>query len=194
MKTILIVLTLMLVPAVALVAQKTKKVQTFSETKVLPFSAEQVWAIVGEDYGKVADSHPRIISSDYINGELKGCEGAERVCNFNQAGTQYLHERISDWNPEAMSFTNTVFHAGKFPVDPAYTKAIYKVSPIDANSCEISFNMQYRTKPAIMGGFAKGKFRKLIRDYFIAIEHHLSTGEKVTRDNFKSIKKSLVSK
>ena len=121
MKVLLIFLSMMLLPAMALVAQKEKKVQTFTETKVLPFSAEQVWEVVGDDYGKIADSHPRIVSSNYINGALAGGEGAERVCNFNPSGTQYLHERISDWDPENMSFTNTVFHAGKFPVDPAYT-------------------------------------------------------------------------
>lgn len=35
----------------------------------------------------------------------------------------------------------------------------------------------------------KGNFKKLIGDYFIAIEHHIKTGEKVTQENFKAIKK-----
>jgi hypothetical protein len=49
--------------------------------------------------------------------------------------------------------------------------------------------MQYRTKPGFMGGIMKGSFKKLINDYFIAIEHHVKTGEKVTKDNFKDIRK-----
>ena len=52
--------------------------------------------------------------------------------------------------------------------------------------------MNYRTKPAFMGGMMKGSFKKLINDYFIAIEHHVKTGEKVTKDNFKEIKKAYV--
>ena len=35
----------------------------------------------------------------------------------------------------------------------------------------------------------KGKFKKLISDYFIAIEHYGKTGEAVTKENFKEIKK-----
>ena len=170
--------------------QAQKKVKTFTVSKVLPHSAEQVWAIVGEDYGAIAHSHPRIISSEYINGTLKAGEGAERVCHFNEKGTQYLKEKMINYDPENMTFVNTVYKAGKFPVNPEYTQAVYKVEPIDANSCRFSFDIQYRTKPAFMGGMMKGQFMKLINDYAIAIDHHISTGEKVTKDNFKQIKKS----
>ncbi len=174
--------------------QKAKKVKSFKVTKVIPFSAEKVWAIVGADYGAIANSHPKIIRSNYINGTLKAEEGAERICYFNKKGTQYLKEKITSYDPENMTFVNTVSKAGKFPVDPAYTKAIYKVTPIDANSCEMSFDMEFRTKPAILGGMMKGSFKKLIQDYMISIEHHIRTGEKVTAENFKDIKKLYASK
>ncbi len=169
--------------------QAQKKVQRFSESKVIDLPADKIWAIVGEDYGAIAYSHPAIVSSDYVNGTLKAGEGAERVCNFNEKGTKFLKEKMVNYQPEQMTFTNTVYQAGKFPVDPEYTKAIYKVESLANGQSRISFNMQYRTKPAFMGAMAKGKFKKLIRDYFIAIEHHARTGEKVTRDNFKKIKK-----
>ena len=48
--------------------------------------------------------------------------------------------------------------------------------------------MNFRTKPAMMGGMMKGQFINLMKDYFIAIEHHIKTGEKVTKDNFNTIK------
>lgn len=169
--------------------QAQKKVQKFSESKIIDLPAEKIWAIVGEDYGAIAYSHPAIVSSDYIEGTLKAGEGAERVCNFNEKGTKYLKEKMVDYNPESMSFTNTVYHAGKFPVDPEYTQAVYKVESLPNGQSKISFDMQYRTKPGFMGAMAKGKFKKLIRDYFIAIEHHARTGEKVTKENFKQIKK-----
>ena len=94
-----------------------------------------------------------------------------------------------DFSPEKMQFTNEVYQAGKFPVDPEYTHAIYSVRPIDENSCEITFDMEFRTKPAMMGGMMKGNFKSLIGDYFIALEHHLATGETVNQENFKEIKK-----
>lgn len=173
--------------------QAQKKVHKFEISRVIDLPAEKIWAIVGEDYGAVAKSHPKIISSNYINGSLKAGEGAERICNFNKKGTKYLKEKMINYDPENMSFTNQIFQAGKFPVDPAYTRAIYKVEDLGNGQCKVSFNMQYRTKPAFMGGMAKSKFKKLIRNYFISVEHHAKTGETVNKNNFKKIKKNYSS-
>ncbi len=191
MKLTIRILTLGILVACSgkLQAQKEKKVQKFKVSKVIDLPADQVWAVVGEDYGKIAHSHPKIIASDYVNGTMKAGEGAERVCYFNEKQTQFLKEKMINYSPESMSFTNTVFQAGKFPVDPEYTKAVYRVKDLGNGKSAFSFDMQYRTKPAIMGAMAKGKFKKLINDYFIAVEHYGKTGEKVTKENFKRIKK-----
>ncbi len=169
-----------------------KKAKSFKREKIIALPAEKIWAVVGEDYGAIAYSHPRIVYSEYINGSLKAAEGAERLCNFNDKGTQYLKEKMVNYNPEEMTFINKVYQAGRFPVDPDYTQALYKVEDLGDGRARLTFDMQYRTKPAFMGGLMKGQFKKLIDQYFIAIEHHVRTGEKVTRDNFKSIKKQYV--
>ena len=171
-----------------------KKVQTFTVSHIIQAPADQVWAIVGEDYGAIANSHPKIVSSDYINGSLQSGEGAERVCHFNDKGTRFLKEKQVNYDPENRTFKNQVFQAGKFPVDPENTFAIYKVEAIDEHTSRFSFDMTYRTKPAFMGGMMKGNFKKLIRDYAIAIEHHVKTGENVNKDNFKAVKKQYVAK
>lgn len=171
-----------------------KKVKKFTVSHVIKAPADQVWAVVGEDYGAIAQSHPKIVSSEYINGTLMAGEGAERVCNFNKKGTRYLKEKMVDYNPMDYTFKNQVFKAGKFPVNPEYTFAIYKVEAIDANTSRFTMDMTYRTKPAFMGGMMKKKFKKLINDYAIAIEHHVKTGETVNKDNFKSIKKQYASR
>ena len=75
------------------------------------------------------------------------------------------------------------------PVNPDYTQAVYRVERIDANTSRFIFDMQYRTKPALMGAMMKGQFRQLIDDYAVAIEHYISTGEQVTKKNFKTIRK-----
>ena len=180
-------MALVSVASVDAVAQK--KVKKLAVSKVLPVSASEVWRVVGEDYGAIANSHPKIVASDYIDGSLQGGEGTERVCYFNEKETQYLKERMVDYNPAEMSFTNQVFQAGKFPVDPELTRALYKVEDLGDGTSRLTFDMQFRTKPAFLGGMMKGQFRKLIEDYFIAIEHHVKTGENVTQDNFKAIKK-----
>lgn len=171
-----------------------KKVKTFTVEHVIDAPANKVWAVVGEDYGAIARSHPKIVSSNYVNGTLKAGEGAERVCSFNDKGTRYLHEKQVSFDPDNYAFRNQVIKAGKFPVNPAYTFGDYKVETIDANTSKFVFTMTYRTKPAFMGGMMKGQFKKLIKDYAIAIEHNVKTGEAVTKDNFKEIKKLYASK
>ena len=175
-------------------AQKQKKVQQFKVSKVIDLPADRLWAVVGEDYGKIAHSHPKIISSDYVDGSLKAGEGAHRICYFNEKQTQYLKEKMVDFSPDQMTFTNKVYQAGKFPVDPEYTQAVYQIKDLGDGTSEFSFDMQYRTKPAFMGSMAKGKFKKLINDYFIAVEHYVRTGEEVTQENFKEVRKQYVTR
>ncbi len=166
-----------------------KKVQKFTVSREINLPADEVWKVVGVDYGAIANSHPKVIKSEYINGTLEAGEGAERICYFNDKGSQYLKEKMVNYDPENRTFVNTVFQAGKFPMNPDYTKAVYKVEDLGNDKSRITFDMQYRTKPGIMGGMVKGKFKKLITDYMISVEHHARTGEKVTKENFKEIKR-----
>lgn len=184
-----IIMVTMIIPQNTLAQKKDKKTQHFKVSHVINAPADKVWAVVGEDYGAIANSHPKIISSNYINQSLKSGEGAERVCNFNEKGTKFLKEKMVDYNPQNYSFKNQVFQAGRFPVNPKYTYALYKIEAINKNTSRFVFDMTYRTKPAFMGALAKGSFKKLIANYAIAIEHHVNTGENVTKDNFKQIKK-----
>lgn len=186
----LLSLLLLLFAAPATAQKKEKKTQNFTVSHLINASAAEVWAVVGEDYGAIANSHPKIVSSNYVAGSLKAGEGAQRVCNFNAKGTKYVKEKQLNFDPENMTFRNQVYQAGRFPLDPELTYAIYQVEAVDANTSRFTFQMTYRTKPAFMGAMAKGSFKKLIADYAIAIEHHILTGEKVTKDNFKAIKKA----
>lgn len=179
--------------AVSFSFANAQKVRTIQIEREYDIPAEKIWAIVGEDYGAIANSHPKIVYSEYINGSLKAGEGAERVCNFNEEGTQYLKEKMTQYDPENMTFVNTVYQAGKFPVDPEYTKATYKVVDLGNGRSKMVFDMQFRTKPAFMGMFMKSSFKKLLKQYLIAVEHHARTGEKVTQENFKEIEKQYKS-
>ena len=168
---------------------QTKKQQQVVAERTVNLPADKVWHILAEDYGAIANSHPAIIKSEYASGTVKGEEGAERMCYFNKKGTQMFHEKITKWNAEQMSFTQIIKDYKKFPIDKEHTEVVYSVERIDGNTSKIKANLIYRTKPAFMGGMAKGKFRGMLEDYFLAIEHHIKTGEKVTVENFKSIKK-----
>ena len=50
------------------IAQKTdKKVITFSVERIINAPAEKVWKVVGEDFGAIANSHPKIVSSSSLS-------------------------------------------------------------------------------------------------------------------------------
>ena len=169
--------------------EKQKKTHHFVISEIINAPAKEVWKVVGEDYGAIAYSHPKIVTSNYVNGSLEAGEGAERVCNFNESGTKFLKEKMVDYDPENYTFKNVLYQAGNFPVDADYTYAVYKVQAIDDKTSRFTFDMTFRTKPAFMGLMAKGSFKKLIADYAIAIDHYVNTGEKVTKENFGAVKK-----
>lgn len=190
MKKLLFVIVMGLIGGLALNGQSMKKKAIVIEVeRELPFPAEKVWATVADDYGNIANSHPKIMASKYAKGSLKGEKGAQRLCYFNTSETRSLYEEIVEWNPTEGYFINRVLEAKRFPIDEDNTRAIYQIKSAGANKSIIAMKMEFRTKPAFMGGMAKGQFKKLLLDYFIAIEHHLTTGESVTAANFKDIRK-----
>ena len=177
---------ILVIASAATFAQNTR---SFTVTRDINLSADKIWAVVGEDYGAIANSHPKIVSSEYNQGTITYGEGAERVCYLNEAKTKFVKEKQINFDPENYSFTVQTFQAGKIPLDPDLTRATYHVIPTGENSCTLEFTMEYRTKPAFMGALAAGKFKKTIADYELAVEHYARTGEAVNQDNFKEIKK-----
>ncbi len=75
------------------------------------------------------------------------------------------------------------------PLNPDYTRGYYKVEDLGDGRSKFIFELEFVSKPAWMGGMMNGQFKKLIGDYLLAIEHYAMTGEEVTRENFKKIKK-----
>jgi hypothetical protein len=190
MKTILKTTLTVLIASMAFISfGKEKKAQTFTVTRTIKAPAQKVWAVVGEDFGAIANSHPKIASSNYINGTLKSGEGAERVCNFDEEGSKYVHEKQIHYDPQNYTFTAQIFHAYKLPLGPENNFAVYTVVPIDENTSKLVLDLSIATDPAIMGKLFKGRFKRTIEDYAIAVEHHVLTGENVNSENFKHIKK-----
>jgi hypothetical protein len=164
-----------------------RPVQSIVVEAVLPHSAAAVWDIVAGDYGKIAESHPKIVRSDYVGGSLVGGLGVERTCWFNEAGTQELHEQIVGWEPEQGRFQNRILSARGFPLDPDNTLATYSVQAVDAGHTRMRIEMSYRTRPALMGGVMKGAFSGLLEDYLVAVHGRLASGQPVTGENFAAI-------
>lgn len=187
-KTLALLLTLLV--AGPLNAQEmNKKTKTVETSREVDLPAAALWKVLGQDYGAIAFSHPTIIRSEYTPGTIKGSLGAERMCYFNDKETKMLREKIVKWDSENMTFTQRIIEARKFPIDKENSLATYSVEDLGNGKSRLVAKLEYRTKPGFMSGMVKGSFKKLLDDYFIAIEHYARTNEKVTRENFKSIKK-----
>ncbi len=169
---------------------KSKKVNTrsFSIERVISVSADKVWNIVGENYADIAKSHPKLSSSHYVENTPLSGEGCERVCNLSEKGDKFTREKIVNYNTSDYSFTAEILEAGGLPLVSNSSYMYYDVDTIDAESCRITLRMVFATDPAFLGAIAKGKFKKNIEDYALAIEHHALTGEDVDPENFKQIK------
>ncbi|MEQ1503343.1 MAG: SRPBCC family protein [Myxococcota bacterium] len=159
----------------------------FEVVAVLPDPIDRVWEIMAVDYGRIAESHPQIVRSDYVHGALEGGLGVERSCWFSDSGSRQLHEQIVSWRPDDHTFGNRILDAKGFPIDPDNTLATYRLEAVDPDHTRVRLQMEYRTAPAMMGGLMKGAFRKLFEQYLVAVHGHLATGQPVNRDTYRAV-------
>ena len=189
--SILIVMLLLMGVPDALAQSMSKKYKTVNVERVINAPADRVWEAMVLDYGEISNFAPSIYASSYERGSLKGDLGAERKCEFNKKGTRWTHERIGDIDHENMEMRNTIIDAGKFPLDMDNSQAFYRVKDNGDGTSTASYEFQFRAKPAFMGGIMKGRFKKLLGDTLIGLDHYVTTGEIVnaTTGNWKEVKK-----
>ena len=189
---------LLLVIGVALFAATLAQGQPVADAKKmlrvsrrLPVPAAKAWQALARDYGAIGNFSPKIYASSYENGSVEGREGAERRCEFNAKGTQWLHERIAFLDHEQMVLKNTILQAGRFPVNTAASYGFYRVEDHGDGTCTVTIEGRVKAKPAIMTFMMKGAFKKLLNDTLIGLEHYLTTGEVVnaTTGNWKTIRR-----
>ncbi|PWJ39168.1 SRPBCC family protein [Sediminitomix flava] len=174
------------------VLAQEQKTQEFTVERIIPVSAERVWKVVGLEFADIAKSHPKLADSHYVEGTPMTGEGCERICTFSEDGEKYTKEKIVNFDPENYSFRAEINGIAGLPLETDISYVIYDVDPISENSCKLSLKMVYRTNPAVMGVLAKGRFKKNLTDYTIAIEHHVKTGEDVNPETFKQIRKQYL--
>ena len=192
-QTIFLTLVALFVTTQTLTAQSmSKPYKTIKVERHIDAPAERVWNALVLDYGKISDFSPFIYASNYENGSLKGKEGAERKCLFNEKGTQWSHERIAEIDSDAMTMKNIIVDAQKFPIDPDNSYAVYSVRDNGDGSSTAGYTFHFRATPAFLGGLMKGAFTKSLNETLIGLEHHLTTGERVTggSENAKAVVKA----
>ncbi|WP_430966993.1 SRPBCC family protein [Spongiimicrobium sp. 2-473A-2-J] len=163
----------------------SKKFKTIKVEMKINAPAERVWEAMVLDYGEISNFSPYIYTSDYINGSVKGVEGATRKCSFNEKGTRWTHERIAEIDKINMTMRNVVIEAQKFPLNMDNSQAFYTVRDNGDGTCTAGYEFQYRTKPAFMGGLVKGQFKKQLGGTLVGLKHYIETGEVVRAGNGK---------
>ncbi|NQZ45326.1 MAG: SRPBCC family protein [Flavobacteriaceae bacterium] len=147
--------------------QMDKKFHTLHVSMKINASADRVWEAMVLDYGEISNFSPYIFASNYENGSLKGVEGAERKCFFNKKGSRWSHERIMAIDVKNKTMHNSIIDAQKFPLDLDNSQAFYRAKDNGDGTSTASYEFQFRTKPAFMGGRAKGKFKKTLEGTLI---------------------------
>ena len=162
-----------------------KKVRTVKTTLVVDAPAEKVWTALVKDYGHIGNFSPYIYSSNYENGSLEGKNGAQRKCAFNKKGTQWVREELKNVNHQKMIATTVPIEGKKLPLNFDNSRAFYTVVDNGNGTSTVGYEFQFRTKPAFMGIFAKGGFKKQLSGTLVGLKHYMETGEKVTPQNKK---------
>ncbi|MFT7559245.1 MAG: hypothetical protein ACI93R_001150 [Flavobacteriales bacterium] len=164
------------------------KVKVFDFNFLLPFPTKDVWDLIANDYGNVANYANGLASSSGLGDIQNGKEGCQRICRLNETGSKYLIEKMEDVNAKSWTFTNVITEVKGLPIVPNLSKVIFALAP-DANNCKTSMEIFFRTKPAFLARFLRGSSKKQMGDLMIGIEHHLKTGEIVKANNFKPLTK-----
>lgn len=190
LKSILLLAMLIFIGNVANAQSMKKKFRTLKVETKINAPAEKVWEAMVLDYGKIGYFSPYIYSSGYITGSLKGEVGAKRKCTFDKKGKRWTHEVIKEMDSDNMVMRNAVIDAQKFPLNQDNSQAFYRVRDNGDGTSTASYEFQFRTKPAFMGGLVKGNFKKTLEGTLIGLKHFVETGEFVNADNgkYKEIK------
>jgi hypothetical protein len=180
-----IVVLTVTIPQFAVAQEKLLNLKMAVEVNV---PAKQLWQVLGENYGSIANITPHLFSSNLIDSISKpNGEGCERICTINKSGTKFIKEKMTQYDSVNMSFRNQIFQMGRVPLKISF--ATYKIVAVDTSHCLLSIDMHYRTKPAWIGFLVKGQFKRMTNDVAIYAEHYIKTGEKITKTNYKQIKR-----
>lgn len=185
LKVTLAIVALLLSGTFVLAQDMEKKYRTVRAELKINAPAERVWKAMVLDYGEISNFSPYIYSSNYENGSLEGKVGAERICNFNEKGSQWIHERIEHIDQENMIMTNHPVDGKKIPLNFDNSQAFYGVEDNGDGTSTASYEFQFRTTPSFMGGLARGGFEKQLAGTLVGLKHYVETGEKVTPMNGK---------
>jgi hypothetical protein len=146
-------------------------------------SKEQVWDLLFNRFGEVNNFNPLIEGSQHSQG-AKGEVGCERVCDLDAKNS--IHEKIVAARGNE-SFDIDIIKGGLPMMDEA--KATIDLKAISGSQTNVTFTMNFTSKPAFMAPLMKGMMAKMLKKMLVGLKYHLETDQLVTKSNINGIMK-----
>ena len=146
-------------------------------------SKEDVWDLVFNRFGEVNVFNPLIEGSEKIN-DIQGEVGAERKCDLDAKTS--IHEKIVAVRGND-SFDVDIIKGGLPMMDKA--KATFDLRAINENKTNVTFTMNFTSKPAFMAPMMKIMMPGMLKKMLVGLKYHLETDNLVTKGNIKGILK-----
>jgi hypothetical protein len=146
-------------------------------------SKEQVWDLIFNRFGEVNNFNPLIEGSHHSQG-AKGEVGCERVCDLDARNS--IHEKIVAARGNE-SFDVDIIKGGLPMMDKA--KATFDLKETNSSQTNVTFTMNFTSKPAFMAPLMKGMMAKMLKKMLVGLKYHLETDQLVTKGNINSIMK-----
>lgn len=162
----------------ARLASVAKGIQVYAPT-------EQVWAVLA-NIGAVQDYSPGVVKS-YYTSEIREGVDASRHCDLLPTGT--VEERIVDWRG-GEQFSIKIYEGTEVP----YLGVSHFT--LERNGIETIVTQVMDYKPIddlpsnLVGRSMEGLVGKIVEGNLVGLKHFVETGEVVTREVFKRIRKS----
>ena len=167
---------------------KKKKRQLFVIEQTIDAPAERVWEVIAQDFDKVSDSHPVSPKSQFAEGTDEVKVGAQRIMYMAKNEKKYFVDKIVRLDEAERNLLINVEEAKGYPI--SFSNVEFYADSLTSNSSKLTMIFSYQMKPRFLQKMAKGSLKKQLQAYVYAIDHHAETGEVITKESWKRIRKN----
>lgn len=167
------------------VLHKEAKMPDLTRAILVNAPIEKVWAVLA-NIGAVQDYSPSVVKS-YFTSDIKEGVDASRHCDLLPKGT--VEERIVDWH-EGKQYSIEIYEGTEIP----YTGVAHFALERDGVGTRVIEVMDYKPTNELPIDLKRksieGLVGKIVEGNLVGLKHFVETGEIVTREVFRRIKKS----
>lgn len=166
---------------------KDEEVRLITIERELPFPIDTVWEKIFMDFGGAHKFNTGVLNSDYI-GDIKEAKvGAQRFMQQDDAGKKVLYERIEEIDKLNHLMRFKIYDAKGIPINTNVTYGVSQLIALNSNKTLFKLNFYYRTKPKFLATFANSSLEEDFNNMMICIEHYLTTGEVIAKEDLNKI-------